>query len=369
MQRSKTATDLGALEQVAKAVTPTAPTGKHRSNMQHLYDKYNNSHPTPRPIVTSITSHPTLVVDRRATRPASLARTTKARVMGPSGAHHPSATRRTAERPLVLQTKGKPTLSKSTDSRRSQRRRRSSPHSRTEKGARSSSSSRSGQWEKYTACKPRRRPSINRATTRKMSPTVVSEATAACQSRQHQGHSSGETTRAALRRAGRYLTFETCQLSTPWEKSPNAYPRRGTTISPMQSHHPKRRKLQHQLNRHQHCRRQPRQHSGHYRHSRARHNTQPTQRRRDDAERRSTTGTTKRYPDHDSRTNTSPLLILTHAEQSLKVSDLLPESRNGIATAYQKINLWSYQLRRVSYGSATPNKQCHHGTCTIPIRM
>ncbi len=67
--------------------------------------------------------------------------------------------------------------------------------------------------------------------------------------------------------------------------------------------------------------------------------------------------------------NTSQHPTLTHADQSSRVSDLLPESRNGIATAYQKINLWSYQLRRVSYGSATPNKQCHYGTCTIPIRM
>ena len=39
MQRSKTATDHGAPEQAAGAVTLTAPTGKHRSNMQHLYAK------------------------------------------------------------------------------------------------------------------------------------------------------------------------------------------------------------------------------------------------------------------------------------------------------------------------------------------
>ena len=136
MQRSKTATDPGALEQVAGAVTLTAPTGKHRSNMQRLYDKHNNSHPTPRPIAISTTSHPTLVVDRRATRPASLARTARAQAMGPSGATR-SATRRTAARPSHPQTRGKPTLSKSTDSRRSQRRRRSSPHSRTAKGTRS----------------------------------------------------------------------------------------------------------------------------------------------------------------------------------------------------------------------------------------
>jgi hypothetical protein len=54
MQRSKTATDLGALAQAAGAEILTAPVGKRRSNMQHPYAKHNNLHPTPRPIVTSI---------------------------------------------------------------------------------------------------------------------------------------------------------------------------------------------------------------------------------------------------------------------------------------------------------------------------
>ena len=85
MQRSKTATDLGAPAQAAEAATPTAPVGKRRSSTQHLYAKLSNSHPTPRPTATSTTSHPILVVDRRATEPASLARTARAPVMGPSG--------------------------------------------------------------------------------------------------------------------------------------------------------------------------------------------------------------------------------------------------------------------------------------------
>ena len=214
MQRSKTATDPGALEQVAGAVTPTAPTGKHRSNMQHLYAKRSNSHPSPRPTATSTTNHPILVVDRRATRTASLARIARAPVMGPSGAHHPSATRKIAARPLAPQTRGRLTSFKSTDSRRSQRLRHSSPHSRTERAARSSSSSHSDRWERYTACKPRQRPSANKPTTRTTTPAAVSAAIAACQSRQLRGHSSGGTTQPAQRRAGRYPTFGTCQPST-----------------------------------------------------------------------------------------------------------------------------------------------------------
>ena len=213
-QRLKTATDLGAPAQAAEAVTPTAPVGKRRFSTQHPYAKHSNSHPTPRPIAISTTSHPTPVVDRRATRTASPARTARAPVMGPSGAHHPSATRRTVAKPLPQQTNGKHTSYKSMDTRRSQRHHRSSPHSRTEKAARSSSSSHSGQWERYTACKPRRRPSANKPTTRKTTPTAVSAAIAACQSKRHQGHSSGGTTQPAQRRAGRYPTFGTCQQST-----------------------------------------------------------------------------------------------------------------------------------------------------------
>ena len=38
--------------------------------MQHPYAKHSNSHPTPRPTATSTTSHPILVGDRRATKPA-----------------------------------------------------------------------------------------------------------------------------------------------------------------------------------------------------------------------------------------------------------------------------------------------------------
>jgi hypothetical protein len=59
----------------------------------------------------------------------------------------------------------------------------------------------------------------------------------------------------------------------------------------------------------------------------------------------------------------------THAEQSLKASDLLPESKNGIMIAYQIENPRSYQLRRVSYGSTTSIKQHNHGICTTLRRM
>ena len=108
-------------------------------NKQHPYAKRNSSHPTPRPIpISTTTSHQILVVDHRATELASLARTTRAQVMGPSGAqHHPNAMRRTAARPSShQQTRGKPTSYKSMDSRRSQRRHRSSPNSRTAREAR-----------------------------------------------------------------------------------------------------------------------------------------------------------------------------------------------------------------------------------------
>jgi hypothetical protein len=67
MQRSKTTTDLGAHAQAAGAAILTAPVGKHRSNKQHPYVKHNNSQPTHRPTAISTTSHPILVVDRRAT--------------------------------------------------------------------------------------------------------------------------------------------------------------------------------------------------------------------------------------------------------------------------------------------------------------
>ena len=214
MQRSKTATDLGALAQAAGAAILTAPVGKRRFNMQHPYAKRNNSHPKSRSIVTSTTSQSILVMDRRATRLASLARIARAQVMEPSGAHHPSATRRTAARPSHPQTKGKPISYKTMDSRRSQRRHRSSPHSRTAREARSSLSNHSGKWEGYTAYRLRH-PSINRPMTQKTTPTAASAAIAKCQSRQRQGHSSGGTTQAAPRGAGRYPTFKTCQLSTP----------------------------------------------------------------------------------------------------------------------------------------------------------
>ncbi len=114
MQRSKTATDLGAHTQAARAATLAAIVGKRRSSKRHPSAKQNNSQPTPQPIVTSSTaSHPTLVVDRRAARLASLAKIARAKVTGPSGARQPSATRRTAARPSHPQTIGKPTLYKS----------------------------------------------------------------------------------------------------------------------------------------------------------------------------------------------------------------------------------------------------------------
>jgi hypothetical protein len=144
MQILKTETDLEALAQAVEAAIPTALAGKRRFNTQHPYAKRNNSHPIPWPTVISTTSHLILVVDRRATKPASLARTARAQVMEPSGAHHPSAMRRTAARPLHQQTKGKPTSYKSMDSLRNQLHHRSSPHSRTARETRSSLSNHSG---------------------------------------------------------------------------------------------------------------------------------------------------------------------------------------------------------------------------------
>jgi hypothetical protein len=142
-----------------------------------------------------------------------------------------------------------------------------------------------------------------------------------------------------------------------------------TMISPMQSHHQDRRQLcyqlQHQQDGHHHNHRQPRQRSRHHRHSRAGYNDQLTQRRRG---RRSTTSIAKRNQDHDSRKNTSPLFTSTHAEQSLKASDLLPESRNGIVIAYRRNNPRRYQLRRVPYGSVTLTKQYNHNTCITLIK-
>ena len=131
MQSSKTATDLEALAPAAGTATLTAPTGKQRSVRQAQQLASN----------TSANSNINYQSSNTAT---SLAKTARAQVMGPSGAHHPSATKRTAARPLHPQTRGKPTLYKSMDSRRSQRRHRSSPHSRTARGTRSSLSNHSG---------------------------------------------------------------------------------------------------------------------------------------------------------------------------------------------------------------------------------
>ena len=122
------AMDPGALKQVAGAVTRTAPTGKCRSSKQHLSVKHSNSQPPPQPTAESTTSHPTLVVDRRATRLASRAIIVLAPVTEPSGAHRPSVLRRTAARHLYPQTRGRPTLSKSIDICRSQRHHHSSFH-------------------------------------------------------------------------------------------------------------------------------------------------------------------------------------------------------------------------------------------------
>jgi hypothetical protein len=148
--------------------------------------------------------------------------------------------------------------------------------------------------------------------------------------------------------------------------------RKRIMTSPMQSHHQDRRQpchqLQHRLDKHHHCHLQPRQRSRHHRHSRTGYNDQQTQRRQDAAGRRSTTGPVKRNRDQDSRTNTSPLLTSTHAEQSFRVSDSPLESRNGIAIAYQMKNSLSYQLRRVSCGSAILEKQYSRHTFMTLIK-
>ena len=148
--------------------------------------------------------------------------------------------------------------------------------------------------------------------------------------------------------------------------------RKRIMTSPMQSHHQDRRQpchqLQHRLDKHHHCHLQPRQRSRHHRHSRAGYNDQQTQRRQDAAGRRSTTGPVKRNRDQDSRTNTSPLLTSIHAEQSFRVSDSPLESRNGIAFAYQMKNSLSYQLRRVSCGSAILKKQYSRHTFMTLIK-
>ena len=102
--------------------------------------------------------------------------------------------------------------------------------------------------------------------------------------------------------------------------------------------------------------------SRHHRRSRVGYNDQPTQRRRDTAGTWSTTGTVKRNKDQDLRTDTSPLLTSTQAEQSSKASDSLPGYRNGK-------NPRSYRLRRVSCVSATLTKQYNHDTCTTLIKM
>jgi hypothetical protein len=114
------------------------------SHSSRRHAKRCNSHRTPRPTATSTISRPIMVVDRRVMEPSSLVRTARAQVMGQSGAHHPSATRRTAARPSHPQTKEKPISYKSMDSRRSQRRHCSSPHSRTARGTKSSLLSHSG---------------------------------------------------------------------------------------------------------------------------------------------------------------------------------------------------------------------------------
>ena len=112
---------------------------------------------------------------------------------------------------------------------------------------------------------------------------------------------------------------------------------------------------------------QPRQCSRHHRHSRAGYNNQPTQRRRDAAGKRSTTGTVKVNRDQDSKTNTNQHLTSTHAEQSLRASDLPLELRNGIAIAlltYEELTELPAQkgILRIS------NIEYNHGICTTPRR-
>jgi hypothetical protein len=89
MQRLKTATDLGALKQAAGAAILTASEDNRRSN-------HTPSATTRIQYLGQQQHRPILAVVRRATEPASLARTARAPVMGPSGAHRPSAMRRTA---------------------------------------------------------------------------------------------------------------------------------------------------------------------------------------------------------------------------------------------------------------------------------
>ncbi len=137
----------------------------------------------------------------------------------------------------------------------------------------------------------------------------------------------------------------------------------------MQRRHPNRRQSCHQLDNQYQQHLQPRQRSRHHLHSRAGYNNQPTQRRRDAAGKRSTTGTAKGNRDQDSKANTCQHLTSTHADLSLRASDSPPELRNGIAIALHTKSSLSYQLRRVSYGSATSTKQYNHGTCTTPRRM
>ena len=137
----------------------------------------------------------------------------------------------------------------------------------------------------------------------------------------------------------------------------------------MHRHHSNRRQSYHNLDRQHHQDLQPRPRSRLHRHSCAGYNDQPTQRRRDAVGKRSITVTVKRNKDHGSRTSTSPLLTSTHAEQSLIASDSLPEYRSGITIAYQMKNPRSYQLRWVSYVSATLTKQYNHDTCTTLIKM
>ena len=277
MQRSKTATDPGALEQAAAAVISTAPTGKHRSKTQHLYAKHSNSHRTPWQTVTSTISHPTLVVDRRATRPASPARIARARAMEPSGAHHPNVTRRTAARPSVPQTKGKPTFIQEHGFA-------SKPTTPPLK-----SSLKDGKGSKVKFVKSQRSVGkVHRVQTKKDNdkPDAV--------------------------------------VQPPAGQQVSAAPSTSST-QPSTSTQSRRREEEY----HGYSREEPR-------------------------------------PRFEGEHKSTP--HLNPRGQSSKVSDSLPESRNGIATAFQKTNLESYQLRRVFYDSATPNKQYHHDTCTTPTR-
>ena len=187
--------------------------------------------------------------------------------------------------------------------------------------------------------------------TRKTTLTAASAAIAACQSRQHREHSAGGTTQASknYRKVSHlqnvstiYSVRKSRRLSEKRDNDkPDAKPssRPEATVPPAAVPAVRKSSLPPPTSS-----TQPRP-----------ADTAETRRHREEEYPRGTKTTIRERIQVHSSPHTA---VSTHTQQSLRVSDSPLESRNGTAVEYQQMkNSLSYQLRRVSCGSAILKKQ------------